>query len=405
MRRFLPLALAALLPSTAAALEASYDEPKEPVPLEHMFEGGYVTELIVDPDGSLVHADLAGSVKRFDAATGRNTLLFEVDTIVGPEWGLTGLARDEEGAFYTMYTWGAPGTDPEDNAVSGELRVTRWVDGEEASVFVTEATRSHNGGRLLWHNGTLFVTLGEHTRGVEPLEKRMAAQDPGRLAGKVLRMLRDGSPAPGNPAESDDRFHPLVYSYGHRNPFGIDWDSRRGVIVISDPAADHNEEVSHVPKGANLGWPLCVGPCATPDPALVDPIVLYPETITPVGLEVVGRDYYVGSYNLGQVRRVFETKAGWTDEVVALTRGGVLGLAVSPDEKWIYVGTWNGTWRMPTPAVSLALEAELPDGPARGLAGAANGTPGFSFIALVVAVALAGAAVASSNPRQRRRGR
>jgi hypothetical protein len=335
-----------LLP-TAGALEASYEEPTDTPAMERLFEGGFITDMIVEDDGSVIHTELHGQVERYDPATGENTLLFTADAVTGPEWGMTGLARDDEGVFYTMYTTGPEDVDPEDKNVSGELRVSRWVDGEETIIFNTAATRSHNGGRLLWHDGALFVTLGDHARGVDATALKMRAQDPASLEGTILRMLPDGSPAPGNPAETDDRFHPLVYSYGHRNPFGIDWDPRLDTLVISDPAQDENEEVNHVATGANLGWPVCVGPCDPPEAGLTDPIVHYPQPVTPVGLVVVGKDYYVGSFTLEQIRRVYETPDGWTDEIVTTSSDGVLGLAVSPDEKWIYVGTWNGLWRFP----------------------------------------------------------
>jgi hypothetical protein len=139
-----------------------------------------------------------------------------------------------------------------------------------------------------------------------------------------------------------------------------------------------------------------VGPCDPPEAGLTDPIVHYPQAVTPVGLVVVGKDYYVGSYTLEQIRRVYETPDGWTDEIVTTSPNGVLGLAVSPDEQWIYVGTWNGLWRFP--AVETADEessvgsgqkgaADRDDQPA-GPAIPSAGT-GVAVIAVGVALAIA----------------
>lgn len=364
--RALVAAFVLLAAPLAAALEGSYESPEEQPEMERVFEGGFITAFEFAADGKIVVAELTGTVREWDPATGKKRALVATGALTGPEWGLTGLALDLDhatnGAFYTMYTWGPNGTDPTKDDVTGELRVSRWEAGKETIVYTGTATRSHNGGRILVVGDQLFVTLGEHTRGEEPMEKRMAAQDPATHAGKVLRMTLDGKPYPGNPAETDPRFDPYVYAYGLRNPFGIAWDPKREVLLVPDPAQDKNEEVNLVEKGKNYGWPVCVGPCATPRDDLVDPIVLYPQVITPLGGGVVGLDYYIGGFNENEVRRIHETPEGWTDEIVAKVDAGMLDVDASPDKRWIYVGTWNGLWRFPTPQVSLDTLDDEPPG-------------------------------------------
>ena len=72
------------------------------------------------------------------------------------------------------------------------------------------ASGAHNGGRIRFSpgDGFLYVTTGDTHNGVVP-------QSPTKLGGKVLRIDRDGNPAPGNAAPPG--FDSRVFTYGHRN--------------------------------------------------------------------------------------------------------------------------------------------------------------------------------------------
>ncbi|MEZ5208544.1 MAG: PQQ-dependent sugar dehydrogenase [Acidimicrobiales bacterium] len=99
-------------------------------------------------------------------------------------------------------------------------RVVRWtVDAATTSitgradiltslpVSATSVGR-HSGCRLPFGpDGYLWVTAGDAATGTNP-------QDPQSLGGKILRVDRDGDPAPGNMGPP---FRPEIYSYGHRN--------------------------------------------------------------------------------------------------------------------------------------------------------------------------------------------
>jgi glucose/arabinose dehydrogenase len=80
---------------------------------------------------------------------------------------------------------------------------------------VQQAGIRHNGGRLLFGpDGMLYVVVGE-------TEQSQLAQDTSVNSGKVLRM----TPSGGVP--KDNRFKgSLVYSYGHRNSFGLSFDPK-----------------------------------------------------------------------------------------------------------------------------------------------------------------------------------
>ena len=108
----------------------------------------------------------------------------------------------------------------------------------------------HDGGRMEFGpDGFLYITTGDATQ-------EDIAQDLNSLGGKILRLRDDGTIAPGNP------FNTAVYSYGHRNPQGIAWDSagrlwetehgRSGILSGLD-------ELNLIKPGLNYGWPEIEG--------------------------------------------------------------------------------------------------------------------------------------------------
>ncbi len=76
-----------------------------------------------------------------------------------------------------------------------------------------------------------------------------AAQDLNSLAGKILRLNEDGSIPNDNPIQNSP-----VYSYGHRNPQGLAWDSS-GNLYETEEGPTKNDEINLIKSGQNYGWP------------------------------------------------------------------------------------------------------------------------------------------------------
>jgi len=94
-----------------------------------------------------------------------------------------------------------------------------------------------------------------------------SSQDPGSLAGKILRLGPDGSvpsdnPFPGSP----------VYSSGHRNVQGLAWDAA-GRLYASEFGQNAYDEVNLIRPGADYGWPEVEGEGGEPD--YTDPVSVF----------------------------------------------------------------------------------------------------------------------------------
>jgi glucose/arabinose dehydrogenase len=129
-------------------------------------------------------------------------------------------------------------------------------------------TGNHNGGRLkIGPDRKLWLTTGT--------TRCFVAQDLSTLDGKILRVNLDGTAPDDNPFPEA----PLIYSYGHRNPQGLAFDSSGQVYSTEHgPTTDcgwpgsSRDEVNIIYPGGNYGWPYCAGPCDPPDDRFIDPV-------------------------------------------------------------------------------------------------------------------------------------
>jgi glucose/arabinose dehydrogenase len=128
---------------------------------------------------------------------------------------------------------------------------------EEVSVIfrATPGTSStlQYGSRLAFdREGYLFVSIGEKFMP----NSRVEAQDVGSYLGKIVRITTDGKPAPGNPFLNQPGAKPEIYSYGHRNPEGLDIDPVTGELWESEFGPRGGDEINIIRPGKNYGWPV-----------------------------------------------------------------------------------------------------------------------------------------------------
>src|SRR3989338_2608324 len=150
--------------------------------------------------------------------------------------------------------------------------------------------RFHDGGRLKFGpDGKLYITTGDAT-------VPSSAQDVNSLAGKILRMSKDGSIPTDNP------FGNYVYSYGHRNPQGLAWHPLSKELYASEHGATRNDEINFISKGENYGWPI--EECDK-TAEYAKPLRCYAEfTLAPSGIAFYNNDLYVAGLRGTQLRKI-----------------------------------------------------------------------------------------------------
>lgn len=109
---------------------------------------------------------------------------------------------------------------------------------------------SHPGGRLLFlADGTLLLSVGDG------YDFRAAAQDMRSHLGKVLRLTRDGAPAPDNPFVGRAEIAPEIWTSGHRNIQGLTRDPETGDVWAHEHGPRGGDEINLLLAGRNYGWP------------------------------------------------------------------------------------------------------------------------------------------------------
>lgn len=281
------------------------------------------------PDASVIVTERdTAEVKRIVDGEVEVIGVVEDAVAAGGEGGLLGVAVPpdftEDPRLYLYYT------SPEDNRV---VTMAYDQDGlgnmEEVLTGIPKAN-IHNGGRIKFGpDGYLYIATGDAAN-------EGNAQDRTSLGGKILRLRADGAPAPGNP------FGSAVYSLGHRNVQGLDWDSD-GRLWASEFGPERDDELNLIVPGGNYGWPAVTG--APGDSDFIDAKVVWPSTATssPSGMAIVNDVAFIGglrgerlwqvplagtsvgepvSYFDGTYGRLRDTIAGGDGELLIATNEG-----------------------------------------------------------------------------------
>ncbi len=93
----------------------------------------------------------------------------------------------------------------------------------------------------------LFIASGDR-------QKQTPAQDLSNTLGSIVRLNLDGSPAAGNPFADQGGVTAEIWSYGHRNILGMDWDAEGRLWDVEHGPAG-GDELNLVAAEANYGWP------------------------------------------------------------------------------------------------------------------------------------------------------
>ncbi len=229
--------------------------------LEELGRGeGLLWSLAFLPDGSMLVTQRDGVLWRFE--NGRRTKIEGIPEVwQRSQGGLLEVAPHpgyaDNGWIYLSYSEHTGAQERGKDAgmtrvVRGKIFDGRW-SAQQTLFRVDEvhhtSAGAHFGSRFVFDGGYLFFGIGDRGR----MER---AQDLDRPNGKIYRIHDDGRVPADNPFVDQVGALPEIWSYGHRNPQGLDRNPSTGLLWESEHGPRGGDEINLIEKGRNYGWPV-----------------------------------------------------------------------------------------------------------------------------------------------------
>lgn len=262
--------------------------------------------IVFAPDGRIFVTERPGRVRVIEEGKLRAEPLATIsDVSTGSESGLMGLALDPQFAknhfLYLSYSYSG-----------GSGKQARVVRFRETASGLTEpkviieglpAANIHVGIRLRFGpDGKLYLSMGDTGR-------RELAERLDSLAGKILRLNDDGTIPADNPFVNQPGARGEIWSLGHRNPEGFDWQPGTDLMFETDHGPSGfdgpggGDELNIVERGKNYGWPAVHHTAA--QAGMQSPLLEYTPAVAPAsGMFYRGSAFteFKGNYFFGNLR-------------------------------------------------------------------------------------------------------
>lgn len=327
--------------------------------------GGFshIWDIVFLPSKEMIFDERSGKI-HIQLTDGKVRELHKIqDIYASGEGGLLGLEVDpkfsENRYMYACFN------SIKDGEAKKDVRVARFkvtadlTKLEERTDIVTGMPSTfgrHSGCRIKFGpDGFLYVGTGDAAIGG-------VAADHKSLGGKILRIDRDGDPAPGNLGGD---FDPRIYSWGHRNVQGLAFfptAEHKSLGVSIEHGSSEDDEVNLLEKG-NFGWAHPAGAYIETGVPMTDK-VKFPDAIAaiwssgaptqaPSGATfLVGEQwkYWNGALVMGvlkdmhlKVLTIDSANKVTTTENIFVNQFGRLRTAVQGPDGNLYVATDNGS--------------------------------------------------------------
>ena len=210
------------------------------------------------PGGDLLVTERTGILHLRDADSGEQVEVAGTPEVVDAGQGglgdvLPAPTYAEDGTLYLSWVEAGDGGT---GAVVGRGRLVTDGGGarlEDLEVIWTQTPKidgeGHFSHRLAFSpdGQHLFVSSGERQQGAP-------AQDTSNNLGSIVRLTLDGDPAPGNPLADEGGVTAQIWSWGHRNPLGLEF-APDGTLWSSEMGPEGGDELNLIEAGSNYGWP------------------------------------------------------------------------------------------------------------------------------------------------------
>ena len=222
-----------------------------------------VWSIVFAPDGRIFFTERPGRVRVIENGKLRAAPFYTIPDIeLSGESGLMGMTLHpnfaENHYVYLAYAYN-------DTANEHSVRVVRYRETSDTLVEpktiieAIPASKYHAGTRLKFGpDAKLYLTTGDAT-------KQERAQNLASINGKTLRLNDDGTIPADNPFVNQKDARPEIWTYGHRNAQGLDFQPETGLMFQTEHGPSlidgvslfkrtGGDEVNIVERGKNYGW-------------------------------------------------------------------------------------------------------------------------------------------------------
>jgi glucose/arabinose dehydrogenase len=113
-----------------------------------------------------------------------------------------------------------------------------------------------NGMRIVWEDSTHFFLGIGNSDWSTSTNPALYAQDINDDAGKIHRLMEDGSIPTDNPIFEKFTSPTTIWSYGHRDVQGLYLEDSTNILFGIEHGPQGGDELNIIKKGKNYGWPL-----------------------------------------------------------------------------------------------------------------------------------------------------
>ncbi|MGI8543133.1 MAG: PQQ-dependent sugar dehydrogenase [Aridibacter sp.] len=221
--------------------------------------------IVFAPDGRIFVTERPGRIRVIDkdGKLLEKPLFVVKDVELESETGLMGMTLHpnfaENHLLYFAYVY--------ENSGDKFVRVSRYKEtGETLTdgktiIEAIPAAKYHAGMRLGFSpvDKKLYITTGDGT-------KQKRSQDLSSINGKTLRLNDDGTIPADNPFLNVKNARPEIWTYGHRNAQGMDWQPETNLMWQTEHGPSlidgvswfkkrtGGDEINIVERGKNYGW-------------------------------------------------------------------------------------------------------------------------------------------------------
>lgn len=268
------------------------------------FDGAWAMTFL--PDGRALVTEQAGSMWLLNQSGAKIARIGNVPDVQDRgQGGLGDIIIDPDFATNNIVYISYVERDAENNRLSGAAvtRATLTLTSNGGTLsdgdviwrqFPKVTGNGHYGHRMVISpDGYLFITSGDR-------QKFTPAQNMDMNLGKVIRLNRDGSVPEDNPFFGQGGVTNQIWSLGHRNPLGIDFDAE-GDLWLHEMGPKHGDELNRVLRSENYGYPVVSNgdhysgkeiPDHSTNPIYENPAAYWVPAISPAGFTIYDGDLF-----------------------------------------------------------------------------------------------------------------